>query len=187
MKPPADQEREPQAQGPGNARLGWMSEGILRCLLPTHWREAFLGDLVEEWSTQIVPKFGATRARFWLWRQVCLSILAILQLRFRKVSIAYKMLFVTSLALGWLTAFVDSRPTWDDTGVLAFAILIACSVLGALGPKQPWLWAIVVGLWIPLHNIAVHHNYASLLALVFSLGGAYAGMAIRRMLLVAGT
>lgn len=103
------------------------------------------------------------------------------RLRLSKISLTWKLLFVASLAFGGLFAFVDSRPTWDDTGVLAFGILVTCGVFGALGPRQPWLWALAVGLWIPVHGIVTAHNYGSLLALVFSMGGAYAGMGVRRI------
>lgn len=47
-----------------------------------------------------------------------------------------RLLFVTAIILGLFFAYVDSRPTWDDTGVLAFAIAIACAILGYLGPQR---------------------------------------------------
>jgi hypothetical protein len=92
-----------------------------------------------------------------------------------------RILFVVALGLGLAIAWVDSRPNWDDTGVTAAAILLACGVLGAIAPKQPWLWALAVGLWIPLIAIARSQNYGSLLALVVAFAGAYAGMALRRV------
>jgi hypothetical protein len=92
-----------------------------------------------------------------------------------------KILFVVALGLGLAIAYVDSRPNWDDTGVTAAAILLTCGMLGALGPKQPWLWALAVGLWIPLLGIALSRNYGSLLALAVAFAGAYAGMALRKI------
>lgn len=92
-----------------------------------------------------------------------------------------KLLLAVALSLGAVITYVDSRPTWDDTGVTATAILVACGVLGALGPKRPWLWALGVGLWIPLLGIARAQNYATLLALLVAFVGAYAGMATRRL------
>lgn len=91
------------------------------------------------------------------------------------------LLFVVSIALGLTFAYVDSRPTWDDTGVLAFAIAISCAMLGYFGPRRPWLWALGVGLWIPAHNILRSGNLQSLLAMAFAFGGAYAGAALRRI------
>ena len=92
-----------------------------------------------------------------------------------------RMLFVVALGLGLAIAYVDSRPNWDDTGITAAAILVSCGLLGALGPKQPWLWALAVGLWIPLFGIALSQNYGSLLALGVAFVGAYAGMALRKI------
>ena len=91
------------------------------------------------------------------------------------------ILLTVALGLGlWITWF-DSRPNWDDTGITAAAILIVCGLLGAWSPRRPWLWALAVGLWIPLWGIARHHNWGALLALAIAFGGAYAGMALRRL------
>ena len=91
-----------------------------------------------------------------------------------------KIVLAVALSVGGLIAYVDSRPTWDDTGVTALAILVVCGLLGLLAPKRPWLWALAVGLWIPLLGIAVTHNYGSLLALLIAFAGAYAGTVIRK-------
>jgi len=90
-----------------------------------------------------------------------------------------KIMLAGALAIGGLLAYVDSRPSWDDTGVMVAAVLLTCGVLGFIGPKRPWLWALAVGLWIPLAEIVSTHNYGSLLALLVAFAGAYAGMAAR--------
>jgi len=95
----------------------------------------------------------------------------------------HKVLFVVAVALGGLIAYVDSRPGWDDTGVTAGAILICTAALGAAGPSRPWLWALAFGLWIPAVEITMTRNYGSLLALAFAFAGAYAGMAIRKVVM----
>jgi len=98
-----------------------------------------------------------------------------------------KSLLAVALVLGGLIAYVDGLPTWDDTGVTAAAVFLTCGVLGFLGPKRPWLWALAVGLWIPLLGILRTQNYGSLLALPIALAGAYVGMAIRKVLAPART
>ena len=90
------------------------------------------------------------------------------------------VLLVVAVALGGLITYVDSRPGWDDTGVTAFTVLVASGVLGFLGPKRPWLWALAIGLWIPLLGIIREQNFGTLIALAVAFVGAYAGMAIRR-------
>jgi hypothetical protein len=92
-----------------------------------------------------------------------------------------KALLVIALAVGGLIAYIDSRPNWDDTGVTAAAIFICCGALGAAGPSRPWLWALAVGLWIPVLGITMTGNFGTLLVLPIAFGGAYAGRAIRRV------
>ena len=59
-------------------------------------------------------------------------------------------LALAAVAVGALAAFVDSRPHWDDTGIVAGGIFLACLVLGLFGPRRAWLWALCCGLGVPL-------------------------------------
>jgi hypothetical protein len=98
-------------------------------------------------------------------------------------------LVLAALVLGLAIALVDSSPGWDDTGITATALLLACALFGAAGPAHAWLWAAAVGMWIPALNIARHHdhpNYGSLLALAFAYAGAYGGAFARKSLAGAG-
>jgi hypothetical protein len=55
-------------------------------------------------------------------------------------------------------------------------MLTASRLVGALYPRQAWVWAFAVDSWIPLFGIVVGRlDYASLLALVLASLGAYAG------------
>ena len=90
------------------------------------------------------------------------------------------MLVPLAILLGLTIAYVDSSPGWDDTGVSAAAVLGASGLFGVLYPARPWLWALAVGVWIPAYGIVREFNYASLLALVFSFAGAYAGAVVRK-------
>ncbi|MBP1659488.1 MAG: hypothetical protein H6P95_680 [Candidatus Aminicenantes bacterium] len=83
-------------------------------------------------------------------------------------------------ALGILIAWVDSRPTWDDTGITAGAVFLTAALFGALRPSRVLVWAVAVGVWIPLFGIALHHNPGSLLALAPAFLGSYAGALARR-------
>jgi hypothetical protein len=90
-----------------------------------------------------------------------------------------KLLILVAIILGHIFAYIDSRPTWDDTGVLAVSIAIVCAVLSYLYPRRPWIWALAVGVWIPLHNLIHNGNVGSILALVFAAAGAYLGAWLR--------
>jgi hypothetical protein len=96
-----------------------------------------------------------------------------------RITLMQKILLGIAVLAGWFALYVDTRPTWDDTGVLAFGILFVCGALALSGYRRPWLLALAVGAWIPLHGILITHNYGSLLALIFALVGAYAGWAFR--------
>jgi hypothetical protein len=85
------------------------------------------------------------------------------------------LLLAAAVLAGLFAAYVDSRPTWDDTGILAFGILIVSGLITLLGYRRPWVIALAVGMWIPLHDILITHNYGSILALVFAFVGAYGG------------
>lgn len=92
-----------------------------------------------------------------------------------------KVLFVIAVAAGLFIAYIDSRPTWDDTGITAFSIFLLCALCGFINPRRPWIWALAAGIWVPLAGILLHQNYGGLLALVFAFAGAYVGMFARRL------
>ena len=91
-----------------------------------------------------------------------------------------RILLVVAVALGVSLGYVDSRPTWDDTGLVAALLVLVTATFGAAAPRRPWLWAILVGAWVPLFDIVLRSNYGSLMALGFAFGGAYAGAWLRR-------
>jgi hypothetical protein len=90
-------------------------------------------------------------------------------------------LILIAIILGYFFAYIDSRPQFDDTGVLAVSILITSAIFGAIYPRRPWLWAFAVGIWVPLHNWIHNGSFASILALAFALAGAYLGGALTKL------
>ena len=92
------------------------------------------------------------------------------------------LMLVVALILGALITWVDSRPSWDDTGITAGVLLLVCAGFGAIHPRLAWLWALAVGAWIPLAGIVTAHNYGALLALGIALIGAYLGVAAHHVL-----
>jgi hypothetical protein len=85
-------------------------------------------------------------------------------------------------ALGLLIAWIDSRPSWDDTGITAGMIFLTAALFGALRPSRALVWALAVGIGVPLVGIVWHHNFGSLLALGVAFFGAYAGALARKAL-----
>jgi hypothetical protein len=89
------------------------------------------------------------------------------------------ILLAAAVVAGLFSAYVDSRPNWDDTGILAGGLLLVSGLLTLLGHRKPWLIALAVGIWIPLHDIYLSHDFSLLLVLLFPLVGAYGGWLVR--------
>ena len=89
-----------------------------------------------------------------------------------------KVLLILGLLAGLFLAYVDSLPKWDDTGILVGALLLVSGLLSLLGYRRPWLLALAVGLWIPLHNVFISHDVRIFIVLIIPFAGAYVGWAI---------
>ncbi len=96
-----------------------------------------------------------------------------------KITPMQKILLAIATSFGLFITYVDSQPTWDDTGITAGTILLLCGLIALIGYQRPWLLALVVGAWIPLYGLFFTHNFASILALIIAFAGAYAGWAFR--------
>lgn len=93
-----------------------------------------------------------------------------------------RLLFPLAAIIGIGLAYIDSRPAWDDTGLEAFAILLLAAAFGALAPRRPWLWAVLIGGWIPLLALFTSHNSGTMMAFAIAVAGAYLGAGLRRLL-----
>ena len=95
-------------------------------------------------------------------------------------------LLLLAIALGLAIAWVDSRPHWDDTGITAGSLFLSAALLGLIAPRRPWLWALAIGFWLPAHLFLQHPTLGSAFGgsviLAIPIAGAYAGMALRRMM-----
>jgi len=90
-----------------------------------------------------------------------------------------KILLFCSVAIGLLIAYIDSRPTWDDTGITILSLLVSGGIIGLLLEKRPWLFALAIGVWIPIVGIIARHDFMMLIILIFPFAGVYAGWAVR--------
>ncbi len=94
-------------------------------------------------------------------------------------SLSHSLLLAIAVAAGLLLAYLDSLPNWDDAGIIAGSLLLVSGLLTLLGHPRPWLIALAVGVWIPLHGIIVGRDPSLLVILVFPFLGAYAGFLVR--------
>jgi hypothetical protein len=121
---------------------------------------------MEEAETHALERFGSVK-------------LVALTFENERKDVMQNILLATAVLAGLFSAYVDSRPTWDDTGILAGGLLLVSGLLTLLGHRKPWLIALAVGLWIPLHDIYLSHDLRMLLVLLFPLIGAYGGWLVR--------
>ncbi len=89
---------------------------------------------------------------------------------------------VVALALcaGLCVGWIDSRPTWDDTGVTVAAIVLFAGLLALVRRRAWWATALAVGLPVPAFDITLRGGLASMVALVFAFAAAAAGMLLAR-------
>lgn len=92
-----------------------------------------------------------------------------------------KALVPAALLLGGLLTWFDARPGNDDSGISAGLVLLLSACFGFLGPRRPWLLALLLAGGIPLVGIVRDGNPGALMALGIAMVGAYGGMAVRRM------
>jgi len=94
--------------------------------------------------------------------------------------------FLAALA-GMGTGYVDVAV--NDLLFTALLVLMACMLLGVLQPRRPWRWVVVVGMFIPLTELAAYliltvkptraQVYGSFLASLPGVAGAYGGAVVR--------
>ncbi len=80
----------------------------------------------------------------------------------------------------------------DDLLLTALLVVSSGIVLGIMRPRRPWRWVIVVGVFIPLTEIAAYlvltvkpsraQVYGSFLAFLPGIAGAYGGAVLRNVL-----
>jgi hypothetical protein len=135
-------------------------------LLETVEQELAQGLSGEEAETRALERFGSIKV-------------VVSTFEKERKDVMQNILLAAAVLAGLFSAYVDSRPTWDDTGILAGGLLIISGLLTLLGHRKPWLIALAVGIWIPLHDIYLSHDLRMLLVLLFPLVGAYGGWLVR--------
>lgn len=100
-----------------------------------------------------------------------------------EVKYKFWILLIVAITLGVFIGWVDSSPKWDDSGITSMMLFGSATLLGFAMPKRIWVWALAIGIWVPIWNILLHSNYESFIALLFTSFGAYIGGLIHKVLL----
>ena len=97
----------------------------------------------------------------------------------------YLLAGLCGMGAGWADVAIN------DLLVTALLVLSACLLLGMLRPRWPWRWVVVVGVFIPLTELAADviltvkptraQVYGSFLAFLPGIAGAYGGAVVRRV------
>ena len=95
----------------------------------------------------------------------------------------YLLAALCGIGTGWADVAVN------DLLFTALLVLAACMILGLLSPRWPWRWVLVVGIFVPLTELAAYEFqtvkpsraqiYGSFLAFLPGIAGAYGGAITR--------
>jgi hypothetical protein len=95
----------------------------------------------------------------------------------------YLLAALAGAGIGWVDVLIN------DLLFTALLVLMACMLLGVLRPRWPWRWVVVVGMFIPLTELAAYliltvkptraQIYGSFLASLPGVAGAYGGAVVR--------
>jgi hypothetical protein len=96
----------------------------------------------------------------------------------------YLLAAIGGIGTGWADVVIN------DLLFTALLVLMACILLGMLRPLWPWRWVLVVGVFIPLTELAAYliltvkptraQVYGSFLAFLPGIAGSYGGSSLRR-------
>lgn len=98
----------------------------------------------------------------------------------------YLLAALCGIGTGWADVVID------DLLFTALLVLMACIVLGLLRERWPWRWVAIVGMFVPLTELAAYlvrtvkptraQIYGSFLAFLPGIAGAYGGAMMRRVM-----
>lgn len=97
----------------------------------------------------------------------------------------YALGVLCGIGAGWADVAIN------DLLFTALLVVMACMLLGILRPRWPWRWVLVVGISIPLTELAAYRLltmkptraqvYGSFLVFFPGIAGAYGGAVVRRV------
>ena len=98
----------------------------------------------------------------------------------------YLLAALCGIGTGWADVAIN------DLLFTALLVLAACMLLGLLRPRRPWRWVVMVGVFIPMTELAAYliravkptrpQVYGSFLASLPGIAGAYGGSLMRRVM-----
>jgi hypothetical protein len=91
------------------------------------------------------------------------------------------LLALVAGVIGLTLGYLDSQPSWDDSGITAALLLLSSAMAAGISGRRPWLWALLTGSWIPLFEVWGTAGLASLAALGVAMIWAFGGYLLVRI------
>ena len=92
-----------------------------------------------------------------------------------------RLLAVAATAVGLAIGYVDSRPSWEEAGITVALLLLSAAMAAGLSGRRPWLWAVLIGVGVPIFEVAGRGGPASLVALLVAGVGAAIGYGLAKV------
>lgn len=92
------------------------------------------------------------------------------------------LILFLALLSGLAIAYVNARSNWGSTGIVVGLIFISAALLSFINTRYAWLWALLIGIWVPLTSVLTNSNYNALLALAFAYFGAFLGFFVKKFI-----
>jgi|SRR5579863_4881168 ABC-type multidrug transport system permease subunit len=97
----------------------------------------------------------------------------------------YLLAALCGIGTGWADVAIN------DLLFTALLVLASCMMLGLLRPRRPWRWVMVVGIFVPLTELAAYliltvkptraQVFGSFLAFLPGVAGAFGGSIMRKL------
>jgi len=169
--------------------------GLYRLLLrayPPQFRARYQPEMVQAFADEL--RAAVSRGSMWGVMRFLMHIgkdlgVSALRERIRAISPAGVLCLLAGIAFGIYGAYVDRHNATEVYPTLS-VVLAGSFVLGLIGPRHAWRWALVVAIWVPFlgalpemtHRLVSPGAWAILgVLMVPGLIGAFSGSAIRRI------
>lgn len=98
-----------------------------------------------------------------------------------KPTLKFTVTLIIAILCGLIIAWIDSRPNWDDAGIIATLIVIIAGLISYFYKTKPIVWGLAVSCWIPVFGIIKSSDYSLLIIIIFGIIGAFLGFFISKL------
>jgi hypothetical protein len=100
---------------------------LARALLPSHYRDAFSGDLLEQYRLRVHPERGRARANLWYLKQILVFVFV----AHRFLAVLLAAAIVTRTTFDWFVPTDDFHARANVSTTIAVVVLLAAGFVAA--------------------------------------------------------